>query len=112
LACVLLLSSERDEGEGEAPFRVEFVASDSYETNVTTMDTPAQNEECLLRWVNWAAIKERGLGLPQRGLGWLSPRNWKRTLKVKVRVPGGWFLVTNLRQQSNTEFFADGTNVQ
>ena len=57
LACVLLLSSEWDEGEGEAHFRVEFVASDSYETNVTTMpmDTPAQNEECLLRWVNWAA---------------------------------------------------------
>ena len=48
----LLLSSEWDEGEGEAHFRVEFVASDSYETNVTTMDTPAQNEECLLRWVN------------------------------------------------------------
>ena len=42
MPCVLLLSSERDEGEGEAPFRVEFVSSDSYETN-TTMDTPVKN---------------------------------------------------------------------
>jgi hypothetical protein len=85
----LLLSSERDEGEGEAHFRVEFVASDSYETNVTTMDTPAQNEECLLRWVNKIVMMDVPEMLGYTG-GWVvvSPRNWKKANKVKVRVPG------------------------
>ena len=70
MACVLLLSSERDEGEGEAPFRVEFVASDSYETN-TTMDTPVKNgslSACydgLIGHDTWAAmvLATRGGGL-------------------------------------------------
>ena len=82
LPCVLLLSSERDEGEGEAPFRVEFVSSDSYETN-TTMDTPVKNgslSACYDGLIGRHDARAMFLGLSQGvRLWWLSPRNWKKT---------------------------------